>query len=64
MAINGNVGLSNGYHTVKKEQEIAHIDDLPDVQHDLIPLGVLVERVAGQAFADLHNLAEVFVISR
>ena len=56
-------GSSNGYShaAVKAEQEPAAVTELPEIQHDLLPFGVLVERVAGQAYADLHNLTEVFV---
>ena len=56
-------GSSNGYShaAVKAEQGPAAVTELPEIQHDLLPFGVLVERVAGQAYADLHNLTEVFV---
>lgn len=65
--MNGNHGSSNGYpNAVPKAEngeypQQATVTELPEIQHDLVPLGVLVERVAGQAYADLHNLTEVFV---
>lgn len=60
MNINGSSSNGFPHAAVKQEQESA-VTELPEIQHDLLPFGVLVERVAGQAYADLHNLTEVFV---
>ena len=57
--INGRHGKAeakNGALAVVNEDEA----DLPDMTaaSDWIPLPLLIERVAGQAFVDLHTLAE------
>lgn len=57
---NGN-GFTNGHADPPLDLGAQLASELPEVLNDLIPLSFIVERVVGQAYAELANLAEMCV---
>jgi len=49
-------GLANG---IQQHTAAAPEDDLPDVEGNFVPLGIIVERLASTAYRDLTTLAEM-----
>ena len=59
-ASDGSALVKNGH--VVRGKGVALEKELPVIEYDLVPLSLLVQRVTGQTYTDLVNLAEMFVV--
>lgn len=57
---NGN-SFTNGHADAPPDLGAQFASELPEVLNDLVPLSFIVERVVGQAYTELANLAEMCV---